>query len=158
MDGYKGGIGILIPTGISIELGRDKEVKTRAQLFDDILSHVQNINDKAYKATRTNAVFFSKGGKKEKVLIRTISSGYTGYSLNNGWDGYALFFERSDKGEVKEVNIAGERYKVVLTSPEEYKKIVDSSNNGKYSGTPDKDNIGKVLGEEEFKAFFGKED
>lgn len=155
MDGYKGGIGILIPTSISIELGRDKDVKARANLFDAILLHVKNINDKAYKATRTNAVFFSKGGKKEKVLIRTISSGYTGYSLNTGWDGYALFFERSDEGKV---NIAGEMYKVVLTDPDEYKKIVDSSNNGKYSGTPDKDNIGTVLGEEEFKAFFRKED
>ena len=155
MDGYKGGIGILIPTSISIELGRDKDVKARAQLFDAILLHVQKINDTAHKALRTNAVFFSKGGKEEKVLIRTISSGYTGYSLDTGWDGYALFFERSDEGKV---NIAGKRYKVVLTSPDEYKKIVDSSNNGKYSGTPDKDNIGKVLGEEEFKAFFRKED
>lgn len=155
MDGYKGGLGILKAAEVSIELGLNNSGKEKTMLFDSILDQVKKINS-AHKDPRVNAiVFLGKGGTEKKVLIRTVSSGSTGYSLDSAWQGDALFFERSDHGEVE---ISGERYKVVLVGPEEYMKLLSIYPKNKSSGTPDKDVIAQELDQDEFNDYFKSED
>ncbi|MBR1763879.1 MAG: hypothetical protein IJ746_00610 [Ruminococcus sp.] len=155
MDEYKGGLGILKATEISIELGLNNSGKEKTMLFDSILDHVQNnINASARKDPRVNAIEFSRNGKEEEVLIRTVSSGSTGYTLDSAWQGDAMFFERSDHG----VEISGKKYKIVLVGAEEYLKLLDKYPKNKSSGTPDKDVTAQELDQDKFNDYFKRED
>lgn len=150
MSEFAGGLGVLKATGIKIELGSKESGAKKEGLFKKILDQIQkNINHGAKKNQRLNAIDFTKSGKTYSVLIRTLASGYQGFTLEKKWAGDAMFFAHTENEDG--VMIDGVWYEVILVDKDQYEEVIKKCKNNKLAGMPE---VGIKLSEDEFVNYF----